>query len=241
MIIEGINAVTEALSGEMTIEKVLVTKTAQNPRIAKIVAMAKKNRIKVFFEDGSRLDKMSTSNNHQGVMAVATEFQYTEIEDILDAERTDPLLLVLLDGIEDPHNVGAVIRVVDSVGGAGIVLPKHRSASVNDTVIRTSAGAASHVAVAKVTNINDVIRDLVDRGITVLAADMGGSSVYDTDLTGDIAIVIGGEGSGVHTLTKKLSSGIISLPQLGAVNSLNASVATGVMLYEAIRQRKFKR
>ncbi len=240
MIIEGINAVTEALNGSMTIEKVYVAKNSQNPRISRIVAIAKKNRLQVVYEDMSRLDKISKSNNHQGAMAVATEFEYTEIEDILDKPRDNPLLLVLLDGIEDPHNVGAVIRVVDSVGGDGIVLPRHRSASITDTVIRTSAGAISHVPVAKVTNINDVIRDLVDRGITVLSADMGGNSVYQTDLTGDTAIVIGGEGSGVHTLTKKLSSGIISLPQLGAVNSLNASVATGVMLYEAIRQRKFK-
>ncbi len=240
MIIEGINAVTEALNGSMTIEKVYVAKNSQNPRISRIVAIAKKNRLQVVYEDMSRLDKISKSNNHQGAMAVATEFEYTDIEDILDKPRDNPLLLVLLDGIEDPHNVGAVIRVVDSVGGDGIVLPRHRSASITDTVIRTSAGAISHVPVAKVTNINDVIRDLVDRGITVLSADMGGNSVYQTDLTGDTAIVIGGEGSGVHTLTKKLSSGIISLPQLGAVNSLNASVATGVMLYEAIRQRKFK-
>ncbi len=240
MIIEGINAVTEALNGSMTIEKVYVAKNSQNPRLSRIVALAKKSRIQVIYEDMSRMDRIGKSNNHQGAMAVVTEFQYTEIEDILDKPREQPLLLVLLDGIEDPHNVGAVIRVVDSVGGDGIVLPRHRSASITDTVIRTSAGAISHVPVAKVTNINDVIRELVDRGITVLAADMGGSSVYDTDLTGDLAIVIGGEGSGVHTLTKKLSSGIISLPQLGAVNSLNASVATGVMLYEAIRQRKFK-
>lgn len=239
MQIEGYNPVSEALEAGVTVEKLYVEKGNFSDRANRLIAVAKQKNVRVIFEEKTRLDAMSVTEKHQGVIAVATEFVYTPLEDILsqNKEKGKPLLLVILDGVEDPHNLGAVIRVADSAGADGVVIPKHRGTSVTDTVVKTSAGASSHVPVAKVTNINDAIRLLKDEGVFVLAADMDGASVYQTDLTGNIALIIGGEGAGVHALTKKLADGVISLPQLGKVNSLNASVAAGVLLYEAVRQR----
>lgn len=237
MIIFGINAVSEALRGDTTVEKLHVQKGLFGDRINKLIAEARKQNVKVFFEEKDRLDAIADNGRHQGVAAVTTEFIYTPFEDLVKKERVKPTLLVVLDGVEDPHNLGAVIRVVDCSGADGVVVPKHRGATVTDTVVKVSAGATAHVDVAKVTNVNDAIRTLQDAGVTVLAADMDGESLYNADLTGNVAIVVGGEGKGVHTLTKKLCDGIISIPQLGKVNSLNASVAAGVILYEAVRQR----
>ena len=146
-------------------------------------------------------------------------------------------LFILLDGVEDPHNVGAIIRVADCVGADGIILPRRRNCGVTDTVVKVSCGASSYVKICKVNNINDAIRELKERGVMVFAADMDGDSIYKTNLTGDVAFVIGGEGSGVHALTKKLCDGVVALPQNGKVNSLNASVATGIVVYECIRQK----
>ncbi|MFA5448902.1 MAG: 23S rRNA (guanosine(2251)-2'-O)-methyltransferase RlmB [Clostridia bacterium] len=239
MIIEGFNAVTEAIKGELTVERVYIEKGARGERISHALALAKKHKIRVDFQDKERLLALSQTGRHQGIIAVITQFVYTPLEDILtmNKERGTPLLLVLLDGLEDPHNLGAIIRVADSAGADGIVLPARRSVSVTDTVIKTSAGAAAHMPVAKVSNLNDAIRLLKDNFVTVLAADIGGNSIYQADLSGDIAIIIGGEGSGVSALAKKLADGIVSLPQLGQINSLNASVAAGIALYEAVRQR----
>lgn len=239
MIIEGYNPVTEALEGKLTVEKLYVQKGLTGDRINRTIALAKKQKVRIIFEDKERLDAMSAAKRHQGVIAVATEFVYSTLEEILEKnkEKGSPLLLVLLDGVEDPHNTGAVLRVAECAGADGVVLPKHRGASVTDTVIRTSAGAAAHIPVAKVTNVNDAIRFLKDNFVNVFAADVDGNSVYKTDLKGDTAIIIGGEGTGVHQLTKKLADGVITLPQLGKVNSLNASVAAGAILYEAVRQR----
>lgn len=239
MIIEGKNAVTEALDAGVTIEKLCVQKGTFGDSYKRIIAMARKANVKVVFSEKDVLDKLSVSGRHQGVLAVATEYKYFSLDELTSGERGNRLL-VLLDGVEDPHNLGAIIRVADCAGADGVVVPKHRGAGVTDTVIKTSAGATAHVKVAKVTNVNDAIRTLKDDGYIVLAADMNGASVYDTNLKGDIAIVIGGEGSGVHALTRKLADGVISLPQFGKVNSLNASVATGILLYEAVRQRTRK-
>lgn len=172
----------------------------------------------------------------QKVLAEITDYKYFTLDEIL-AQNEKPHLILLLDGVQDPHNLGAIIRVADCAGATGVVIPRHRSVTVNDTVIKTSAGATAHVKIAKVTNINDTIRELQDRFITVFATDMEGDLIYDANLDGDVAIVIGGEGLGVKALTKKLADGVISLPQLGKINSLNASVAAGIVLYEAVRQR----
>ncbi len=239
MIIEGKNAVTEALNSETTIEKLYVEKGNFARELNRIIAKAREAGIKVSFEKTETLDKLSPSGRHQGVLATTTEYKYFDLEDIVEDSKAkgEEMLFIILDGVEDPHNLGAVIRVADCAGATGVVIPKHRGAGVTDTVIRVSAGASQHVKVAKVTNVNDAIRYLKDQGVFVFAADMDGASIYKTNLTGNIALVVGGEGSGVHTLTRKLCDGVVSLPLFGKVNSLNASVATGAVVYEAIRQR----
>lgn len=235
MIIEGKNPVFEALSSDITIEKLMVLKDAPNS-FGNILNLCRDKKIVVQFVDRLALDRVSVSKHHQGIIAISTEFNYCDIEELLLKGDKDNLIIIL-DGIEDPHNVGAIIRVADCVGATGIIIPRHRSCGITDTVVKVSSGACSHVKVAKVVNINDAIRKLQDNFYTVFATDMAGESVYKANLKGDIALVIGSEGSGVHLLTKKLCDGIISLPQFGKVNSLNASVAAGAVLYEAIRQR----
>lgn len=240
MLIEGKNAVIEALKGNTTIEKIMVLKSAPTSNFNTIIRDCKERKINVQFVEKSALDRLTISGNHQGIIAVATEFEYSDIEEVLTKKEDKDILVVLLDGIEDPHNLGAIIRVADCVGANGIIIPRHRCCGVTDTAVKVSSGASSHVKIAKVNNLNDTIKVLKDKGITVFATDMAGDDIYRTNLTGDVAFVIGNEGSGVHALTKKVSDGIISLPQLGMVNSLNASVAAGAVLYECIRQRRGK-
>jgi 23S rRNA (guanosine2251-2'-O)-methyltransferase len=239
MIIEGINPVAEALSGGITVEKVYVQKGLFSDRLNRLIAEARKKNIRLIFGEKEILDRLSPAKKHQGVLAFATDFVYAELPSLIESARSadKPSLWVLLEGIEDPHNLGAVIRVADCAGATAVIIPKHRSATVNDTVIRTSAGAAAYVPVAKVTNLNDAVRNLKEAGVRVFAADTDGETVYNTDLTGDTAIIIGGEDKGINALTRKLADGIISLPQKGKINSLNASVACGALLYEAVRQR----
>lgn len=236
MIIEGKNAVSEALKGNLTIEKVLILKDTPTVNFRFIVEQCKERKINLTYVDKYALDRLG-QGHHQGVIAVATEFEYSELEDILTKEDNKDILIILCDGIEDPHNLGAIIRVADCVGASGIVIPRHRSCTVTDTVIKVSSGAVSHVKIAKVANLNDAIREIKERNIMVFATDMDGENIYRANLKGDIAFVIGNEGNGVHLLTKKLCDGTVSLPQYGKVNSLNASVATGAILYECIRQR----
>ncbi|MBQ9114570.1 MAG: 23S rRNA (guanosine(2251)-2'-O)-methyltransferase RlmB [Clostridia bacterium] len=242
MIIEGKNAVYEALKSETTIEKLYIEKGNFAKELNRIIAVAREQGIKISFEKSETLEKLSPSGRHQGVIATTTEYKYFELEDIVEEAKAkgEDMLFIILDGVEDPHNLGAVIRVADCAGATGVIVPKHRGVGVTDTVVKVSAGASAHVKVAKVTNTNDAIRYLKDQGVFVFAADMDGESIYRTNLTGNIALVIGGEGSGVHSLTRKLSDGIVSLPLFGKVNSLNASVATGIVVYEAIRQRNGK-
>ncbi len=242
MIIEGKNAVTEAIKSGTTIEKLYVEKGNFARELNRIIALAREAGIKVSFEKSETLEKLSPTGRHQGVIATTTEYKYFDLEEVYEQakERGEDVLFIILDGVEDPHNLGAVIRVADCAGATGVIVPKHRGAGVTDTVVRVSAGASAHVKVSKVTNVNDAIRYLKEQGVFVFAADMDGEDIYKTNLKGDIALVIGGEGSGVHTLTRKLSDGIVSLPLYGQVNSLNASVATGIVVYEALRQRNGK-
>ena len=177
---------------------------------------------------------------HQGFVAEVCDFVYSSVEEILDNPKGQSKFIVVLDGVEDPHNLGSILRVCDCGGVDGVIIPKNRAVNVNDTVLRTSAGAASHVKVAKVTNVNSAIEYLQKNGVWVYASDMDGKSVYDADLKGNVALVIGGEGKGVSPLTKSKCDYVISLPQKGQVNSLNASVACGIMVYEVVRQRSVK-
>ncbi len=235
MNVEGKNAVMEALKSEVTIDSLLVEK-GQNHQI---INLARQKGIKVQYLDKNVMDRLSVTKRHQGFIAKITEFEYCEVADILaeaDA-RGEDAFVVLLDGVEDPHNLGSVIRVCECAGVHGIIIPKHRAASVNETVIKVSAGAAEHVKIAKVTNIVSVIEELQNAGVWVYAADMDGENIYSTDLTGKAAFVIGGEGKGVRPVTAKACDKVVALPLKGKVNSLNASVACGVVVYEALRQR----
>lgn len=238
MKIEGRNAVSEALKAGSTIDRLLVEKNLKDAGAQKLIDEAKSRGIKIFFRDKQALDRESVTKRHQGFIAEITDYKYSELEDILavSGEKDEPPFLLILDGVEDPHNLGSILRVAECAGVHGVVIPRHRSVSVNETVIKVSAGASAHVKVAKVTNINDTIAELKERGIWVYCADMDGESVYETDLTGPLAIVVGGEGKGVGKRTKSNCDKTISLPMFGKVNSLNASVATAVVVYERIRQ-----
>lgn len=237
MNIEGKNPVKEALNSNTAISKICISKTAHDMGV--IVDIARKKGIRVDFVDKAYLDRISESKRHQGVIAIGKDFEYCSVEDILNYANSkgEKLFLIILDGIEDPHNLGSIIRVAECAGAHGIVLPSRRSVGVNATVLRTSAGSANHMRIASVTNINDTIRSLKDNFVNVYCADMNGKSVYDSHLKEDTAIVIGSEGFGVKQLTAKLCTDVLSIPQFGKVNSLNASVACGIICYEVVRQR----
>ncbi len=238
MYIYGRNPVKEAYQAGKTVDKLFVQKGLNDPALSKVMKLAKDERTVISYADKAMLDKLSGGGNHQGVVAALTDFEYCELEDILAAANDEPLLVVLLDGITDPHNLGAILRSAECFGAHGVVIPKHRSATVNDTVIKVSSGAAEHIKVAKVTNINDAIRWLKEQNVWVYATDFDGKPPKSANLTGDIAIVVGSEGEGIHRLTKQLCDDVLTIPQYGEVNSLNASVATGIVLYEAVRQRR---
>ena len=239
MKIYGRNAIEEALKSGATIDRLLVKNGMRDAHGNRLVNEARDRGIRVIFRDAAALDRECPKGaNHQGFVAEVTDFKYSDLDDILALaeERGEPPFIVLLDGVEDPHNLGAIIRVAECAGVHGIVIPKHRSVSVNDTVVKVSSGAAQYMRVAKVTNINDAIKYLQERGVWVFAADMDGSDIYSANLSGAIAFVIGGEGSGVSRLTRELCDGIGALPMRGKVNSLNASVAAGIVIYEKLRR-----
>ena len=231
MRIEGKNAVYELLKSGTTVNKVLI----QKEETGKIVALAKQMGVKVQFVDKKVLDKESVTGKHQGYIAEAVDFEYCDLEDLLNKDGDK--LIVVLDEINDPHNLGSIIRVCECAGVDGIVIGKNRQVQVNETVVRCSAGAISHVKIARVTNINTAIETMKNNGVWVYCADMDGQRMYDANLPGNIALVVGGEGNGVSRLTKSLCDGVISIDLRGKVNSLNASVACGIVVYEALRQR----
>lgn len=234
---EGKNACREALKTEKTIDKLLVQNGIED---REIVELAKKRGVKIQFCNKQVLDEQSVTKKHQGMILFTSDFVYSDVEDIVNSAKSkgEDLLLLILDGIEDPHNLGSILRVAECAGVSGVIIPKHRAVSVNETVAKVSAGAVSRVKVARVTNINDEIKKLKEMGVFVFVADMDGESMYRTSLKGDIALVIGSEGFGVSELTRKIADGIISIPMYGKINSLNASVSAGIVTYEAIRQRK---
>ncbi|MBD5100619.1 MAG: 23S rRNA (guanosine(2251)-2'-O)-methyltransferase RlmB [Clostridiales bacterium] len=237
MNIEGKNPVKEALDSDKKISKICVSKTAHD--LQPIIDGAKAKGIRIDFVDKFYLDKISESKRHQGVIAISEDFKYSSVEEIMAfaKSKNQPLFMIILDGIEDPHNLGSILRAAECMGAHGVVIPSRRSAVVNATVLRTSAGSANHIKVAMVGNINDTIRYLTDNFVNVYSADMQGAPIEKSRLDSDLAIVIGNEGNGVKALTKKLCSGVISIPQYGKVNSLNASVACGIICYEITRQR----
>lgn len=237
MKIEGRNPVAEAFDSGIKISRIYVSKTAHD--LQPLIDKAKKLNIRIDFADKPYLDKISESKRHQGIIAISEEYGYATLDDIMNTakQKGEPLFVLLLDGIEDPHNLGSIIRVAECSGAHGVVIPSRRSACVNATVLRTSAGAANHLKVAMVGNINDAIRTLKDNFVNVYCADMQGTTLYDCRFKEDVAIVIGNEGEGVKALTKKLCDGVVSIPQFGKVNSLNASVACGIICYEVVRQR----
>lgn len=240
--IEGRNAVLEAFRSGKTIDKLFVLDGCQDGPVRTIVREAKKHDTIVNFVPKERLDSMSETGHHQGVMAYAAAYEYAEVEDILKIaeEKGEPPFLFLLDGIEDPHNLGAIIRTANLAGAHGVIIPKRRAVGLTATVARTSAGALNYTPVAKVTNMAATIEDLKKRGIWFVCADMGGESMYHLNLTGPIGLVIGNEGEGVSRLVKEKCDMIASIPMKGDIDSLNASVATGVLAYEIVRQRLAK-
>ena len=240
--IEGRNAVLEALRSGKTIDRLFVLDGCQDGPVRTIVREAKKHDTIVNFVPKERLDSMSETGHHQGVMAYAAAYEYAEVEDILKIaeEKGEPPFLFLLDGIEDPHNLGAIIRTANLAGAHGVIIPKRRAVGLTATVARTSAGALNYTPVAKVTNMAATIEDLKKRGIWFVCADMGGESMYRLNLTGPIGLVIGNEGEGVSRLVKEKCDMIASIPMKGDIDSLNASVATGVLAYEIVRQRLAK-
>lgn len=240
--IEGRNAVLEAFRSGKTIDRLFVLDGCQDGPVRTIVREAKKHDTIVNFVPKERLDSMSETGHHQGVMAYAAAYEYAEVEDILKIaeEKGEPPFLLLLDGIEDPHNLGAIIRTANLAGAHGVIIPKRRAVGLTATVARTSAGALNYTPVAKVTNMAATIEDLKKRGIWFVCADMGGESMYRLNLTGPIGLVIGNEGEGVSRLVKEKCDMIASIPMKGDIDSLNASVATGVLAYEIVRQRLAK-
>lgn len=237
MKIYGRNSVAEAVKSGKTIDRLVVEKDLKDAGANRLIADAKSRGIKIFFREKEYLDREVTGK-HQGFIAEITDFGYCELDDILAyaKEKGQPPFIVLLDGVEDPHNLGSVLRVCECAGVHGVVIPRHRSVSVNETVIKVSSGAAAHIRVAKVTNINEAIETLKKQGVWVYCADMDGESIYDAKLDGAAAFVIGGEGAGVKRLTKSVCDKTVSLPVRGKVNSLNASVACGIVVYEKLRQ-----
>ena len=240
--IEGRNAVLEAFRSGKTIDRLFVLDGCQDGPVRTIVREAKKHDTIVNFVPKERLDSMSETGHHQGVMAYAAAYEYAEVEDILKIaeEKGEPPFLFLLDGIEDPHNLGAIIRTANLAGAHGVIIPKRRAVGLTATVARTSAGALNYTPVAKVTNMAATIEDLKKRGIWFVCADMGGESMYRLNLTGPIGLVIGNEGEGVSRLVKEKCDMIASIPMKGDIDSLNASVATGVLAYEIVRKRLAK-
>lgn len=238
MYIEGKNAIRQAIESKTTINKVMVDKNYQG-RKDEIINLAAQNKIKFEFVPRIVLDKKSKTGHHQGYIAEAVDYEYSSIDDILKKaeEKNEQPFIVLLDGIEDPHNFGAIIRSCECAGVHGIIIPKNRACQVNETVIRTSTGAITNMLIAKVTNLKDAIDELKAHDIWVYAAEADGEPIYDKNLKQNIAIVIGSEGFGTRKSILERCDGVLSLPLNGQVNSLNASVACGIVVFEVVRQR----
>lgn len=237
--IEGRNAVIEAYRSGKTIDKIFILDGCHDGPISTILREAKKNNTIINYVPKERLDQMSQTGTHQGVIASAAAYNYAEVEDILKIaeEKGEPPFIFILDNIEDPHNLGAIIRTANLAGAHGVIIPKRRAVGLTATVARTSAGAINYTPVAKVTNISNTIEELKQKGLWFVCADMGGEVMYKLDLKGPIGLVIGSEGDGVSRLVKEKCDFVASIPMKGDIDSLNASVAAGILAYEIVRQR----
>lgn len=237
--IEGRNAVIEAFRSGKTIDKLFVLDGCQDGPVMTIKREARKHDVVLKYVTKERLDQMSETGRHQGVIAYAAAYEYAEVEDILARaeEKGEPPFLFLLDGIEDPHNLGAIIRTANLAGAHGVIIPKNRAVGLTAAVARTSAGALNYTPVARVTNLVRTMEELKDKGVWFVCADMDGTRMYDLDLKGAIGLVIGNEGSGVSRLVKESCDMTAAIPMKGDIDSLNASVAAGVLAYEIVRQR----
>ena len=238
MKIKGRNAVREALNSDVNIIKIMVSNSSKDKVLNDIVNLAKKKGVKIQYLDNKILDK--ECDNNQGIVAETSDFKYSTVEDILQVakDKNKNNFILILDGIEDPHNFGSIIRVAECLGVDGIIISKNRACPVNDTVSKVSAGAIEHVKIAKVTNINTEIERLKEKNIWVYACELGGEDLDSADLSGNIAVVMGSEGDGVSRLTRKICDGVVSMQMYGKVNSLNVSVATGIVLYEIVRKNR---
>jgi len=238
----GIHAVREALEAGASFDRIVIAKGRQDSRIENIVQLARQRGIAIRFEDRGQLDRLANSRDHQGVVAIAAARAAATLEDILERAnhaKGQQGLIVLLDGIEDPHNLGAIIRTALAAGAHGMVIPERRAAGLTDTVGRTSAGALAHLPIAKVTNLAQTMEELKKAGYWLVGLDENGEKSYtEVDYTSPTGIVMGGEAKGLHELTRKRCDFVVSLPTSGPIKSLNVSVATGVVLFEALRQRR---
>lgn len=238
--VAGRNAVMEALKGSRSVNKLMIANGSTEGSIKEIIAVAKEKGVNIQYWDRSKLDSIARGIRHQGVLAQVAPVQYAELEDILQVakDRNEPPFIVLLDELEDPHNLGAILRTADAAGVHGVLIPKHRSCPLSATVAKTSAGAVEHVPVARVGNLVQTIKKLKQEGLWVAAADMDGKDYYDTDLTGPLLLIIGSEGQGVGRLVKEQCDFVVRIPMVGKINSLNASVAGSILMYEAMKQRR---
>ena len=237
--IEGRNAVLEAFRAGKTIDKLFVLEGCQDGPVRSITREARKHDTIINYVAKERLDQISETGKHQGVIAFAAAYEYAQVEDMLALaeEKGEPPFLLFLDNIEDPHNLGAIIRTANLAGAHGVVIPKRRAVGLSATVAKTSAGALNYTPVAKVTNLGQTIEELKNRGMWFVCADMDGEVMYRLDLKGPIGLVIGNEGEGVSRLVKEKCDFVASIPMKGEIDSLNASVAAGVLAYEIVRQR----
>lgn len=237
--VAGRNAVMEALNGSRSVNKLMIANGSTEGSIKEIIAVAKEKGVNIQYWDRSKLDSIVRGIRHQGVLAQVAPVQYAELEDILQVakDRNEPPFIVLLDELEDPHNLGAILRTADAAGVHGVLIPKHRSCPLSATVAKTSAGAVEHVPVARVGNLVQTIKKLKQEGLWVAAADMDGKDYYATDLTGPLLLIIGSEGQGVGRLVKEQCDFVVRIPMVGKINSLNASVAGSILMYEAMKQR----
>lgn len=242
----GIHAVREALDAQRPFDRIVIAKGRQDTRVEEIVQLARKQNVPVRFEDRRELDRLANASDHQGVVALVAARAAATLEDILGAANHgtghgSKGLIVLLDGVEDPHNLGAIIRTSLAAGAHGVVIPERRAAGLTDTVARSSAGALAHLPVAKITNLAQTMEELKEAGYWLVGLDERADKSYtEVDYTSPVGIVLGGEGQGLHDLTRKRCDFVVSLPTTGPVKSLNVSVAAGVILFEVLRQRSAK-
>lgn len=238
--IYGLNPVLEALASEREIDKIIIKDGIKHSKVSKITAIAKEKKIPYRFVQPAKLDAAAEGGNHQGVVAYAASHEYATVENILNEakKRGEAPFVVILDCLTDPHNLGSIIRTADAAGAHGVIIPKNRSVGLNSTVYKVSAGAVEYIKVAKVTNLSRTVEDLKKEGLWVVGTDLSAEGFhYDCDLKGALAIVIGNEGEGISKNLKDKCDFLVKIPMIGEIESLNASVAAGVLLYEAVRQR----